>query len=425
MSPTPRAGILLGLLALSALILPSTLVVLGMIALATAVVVDALSVRTQPSTQRSLPNILSRGVATRLTVEPTTEPAGSGRARRSFHGSIRLRQPSVPDITIDPQEGDERLEATVCAHRRGRHQLEGISTRQEGPLRLGRWYHSADESVEVHVYPDLHAARRLASAVRRGRFRDPGKLTRGPLGLGTDFESIRDYLPDDDIRQVNWRATARLGRPMSNQYRVEQDREVICAVDAGRLMMAPMEKHTRLDAAMDAMAAVAAVADEVGDRFGALAFDSEVRRVIRPGRSGGDKALRAFFDLEPTMVDSDYELAFRTLAGHKRAFVLVFTDLLDEAASRSLLESIPVLTRHHAVTVASSKDADLERLASAAPTQVFDAYAMSIAAEMLDTRERVAAQLRRAGANVLEAPANTLGPSCVAAYLRAKRRSLL
>lgn len=420
MSPTPRAGILLGALALATLIVPIPLALLGILALATAIVIDAFSVRNQATLERSLPNILSRGVAARLTVEPCDRLG-----QRTWQGSIRLRQPSVPDITIDPQEGDERLDATICAHRRGRHHLEGVSTRREGSLRLGRWYRSGAEAVELHVYPDLHAARRLASAVRQGRFRDPGKLTRGPFGLGTDFESIRDYLPDDDIRQVNWRATARLGRPMSNQYRVEQDREIICAVDIGRLMTAPLENRTRLDAAMDAMAAVAAVADEVGDRFGALAFDSEVRRVMRPGRNGGSRALRAFFDLEPTMMDSDYELAFRSLAGRKRAFVLVLTDLLDEGAARSLLESIPVLTRHHAVTIASSKDADLGRLASTTPTQTFDAYAMSVAAEMLDARERVAAQLRRAGADVLEAPANSLGPACVAAYLRAKRRALL
>ena len=90
------------------------------------------------------------------------------------------------------------------------------------------------------VYPDVSAARRLVIALRRGRFREPGLRTRGPLGLGTDFESIRDYLPDDDVRQINWIATSRVGRPMSNEYRIEQDRDVVCLLDAGRLMAAPL-----------------------------------------------------------------------------------------------------------------------------------------------------------------------------------------
>ena len=149
------------------------------------------------------------------------------------------------------------------------------------------------------VYPDLPAARRLALSVRQGRFRDQGRLTRGPLGLGTDFESIRDYSPDDDARQINWRATDRLGRPMSNQFRVEQDREVMLLIDAGRLMGAPLEDRTRLDAAVDAAVTVALVADVVGDRCGVVAFDDGIRRRLPPRRAGGDAVVRALFDLEP------------------------------------------------------------------------------------------------------------------------------
>src|SRR4029079_2320303 len=104
----------------------------------------------------------------------------------------------------------------------------------------------------------------------------------GPLGLGTEFESIRDYVPDDDFRQVNWRATARLGRPMSNQYRIERDRDVVCVVDCGRLMAAPFADRTRLDAALDAAVAVAAVADVVGHPCGTNAFVGEALRFPAP-----------------------------------------------------------------------------------------------------------------------------------------------
>src|SRR5207237_663997 len=159
------------------------------------------------------------------------------------------------------------------------------------------------------------AAWRLVLAVRQGRFRDPGRLTRGPLGLGTDFESIREYLPDDDFRQVNWRATARMGRPMSNQYRVEQDRDVVCMLDAGRLMAARLE----------------------------------------------------------------------------------------DAAAQPLLDAMPVLTRRHAVVVAGVTDPDLEQMVHSPPRSPADVYTAAVALDVLDARARVAAQLRRAGADVVEA----------------------
>ncbi|MDQ6854402.1 MAG: DUF58 domain-containing protein, partial [Actinomycetota bacterium] len=306
-----------------------------------------------------------------------------------------------------------------------RHTLPGPATRVRGPLGLAAWYRRAGDPADVLVYPDMPAAWRLVLAVRQGRFRDPGRLTRGPLGLGTDFESIRDYVPDDDFRQVNWRATARLGRPMSNQYRVEQDRDVVCLLDVGRLMAAPLDDRTRLDATVDAATAVALVADEVGDRAGVIAFDNQVRRRLRPARGGGDAMVRAIFDLEPSTVDSDYELAFRAVGSGKRAFVLVLTDLLEEAAAQPLVDAMPVLARRHAVVVASVSDPDLEHMVRTRPAAPADVYGAAVALDVLDARARVAAQLRRGGADVVEASPELLPSACVGAYLRAKARARL
>ena len=215
-SATIRAAVLFGACALAALASPAV-ALFAAVAVAAAFVVDAILSRTRPIVRRHLPGALARGVAASLTLD--AEPVGAG--------TLRLRQPLVPDVAVEPAEADGHLDARVRAGRRGRHTLPSPAARVRGPLGLAAWYRRGGQSDEVLVYPDLPAAWRLVLAVRQGRFRDPGRLTRGPLGLGTDFESIRDYLPDDDIRQVNWRATARMGRPMSNQYRVEQDRDVV------------------------------------------------------------------------------------------------------------------------------------------------------------------------------------------------------
>ena len=261
--------------------------------------------------------------------------------------------------------------------------------------------------------------------MRQGRFRDPGRLTRGPLGLGTDFESVREYVPDDDIRRVNWVATARVGRPMTNRYREDTERDIVALVDCGRLMTSPVGDRTRLDAALDAVAALAAVADALGDRFGAVAFDSAVRHRIAPRRANGEACVRALFDLEPRSVDSDYELAFASLGTAKRSLVVVCTDLLEEAAARPLLAAVPILARRHAVVVASSADADLLAMTTSEPASVSDVYAAAVATEVLAARDRVAAELVRAGATVIDAVPDQLASRCVAAYLRLKSRSRL
>jgi uncharacterized protein (DUF58 family) len=410
MALTQRTVVALVAIALAALVLPGAVVGAAVAILAGLTLADALRARRAPRVRRTLPAVLARGVGVPLTITVSKDD----------NNSARVRQPLVPDVTLDVQEADGALTATLTPRRRGRHTLPAVALRTRGPLGLGAWQHRAAGDAELTVYPDLPSARRLALAVREGRFRDPGVRTRGPVGLGTEFERVRDYLPDDDIRQVNWRATARVGRPMSNQHRVEQDQEIMVVLDVGRLMAAPLGDRTRCDEALDAATALALVADELGDRCGALAFDDTIRRRVRPGRASGGDVVRATFDLEPSERDADYELAFRTVGGGKRALVVVLTDLLDAAAARALVDAVPVLTRRHAVLVASARDPDVESLAHDA-----DPYISAAADDLLTARAHAAAAVRGAGATVIEAAPGTLGAACVRAYLHAKSRRRL
>ncbi len=431
MSPTPRLALLVGLAAVSAVVVPAALAALVVAALLGAALADALRVRTAPEVERRLPRVLSRGVPAALEVALDGAASANDAAGGATDGltpsagpARRVRQPAQPDLRIAEPEGDGGLRTTVTARRRGRHELPPVAVRTTGPLGLGRWDHRAAGPAEVLVYPDLDTARRLVLAVRDGRRREPGLRSRGPLGLGTEFERVREYVPEDDVRQVNWRATARLGRPMSNQHRVETEREVVLLVDAGRLMAAPLGDRTRLDAALDAAAAVALVADEVGDRCGVVAFDSEVLRRVKPGRSSGKRVVETIFDLEPSARDSDYELAFRIAASAKRGWVLVLTDLLEESAARPLAGAVGVIARRHAVVVAGASDPEIRVLAvPAEPVTERGVLQAAVAQDVLQARERAAAEVRRAGAQVLEAPAPGLPAACVNAYLRAKARA--
>jgi uncharacterized protein (DUF58 family) len=415
-TPTPRAALALALVAVSLLVVPVPVAVLLAVALVAATAVDVWWVRRPPEVARHAPSLLARGVRSPFRLVPA-EPV-----------RIRVRQPLPPDLELEPAQADGVLDGQLLAWRRGRHTLPPPVARRTGPLGLSAWTHRVGDAADVLVYPDLPAARRLASAVRAGKFPDEGLRRRGPLGLGTEFESVRDYSPDDDIRQVNWRATARLGRPMSNQYRLERDRDVVCVVDCGRLMAAPFlagsvgggRDRTRLDAALDAAVAVAAVADVLGDRCGAIAFAGEVLRSLPPRRAGARDVVSALFDLEPVPVESDYELAFAQIRGVKRAFVLVLTDLLEESAAQPLVEALPVLARRHAVGVAGSADPDLDAAVRSQPHVPGDVYRAAVALEVLAARARAAARLQHAGATVVEAPPAILAATCVRTYLRAK-----
>jgi uncharacterized protein (DUF58 family) len=433
MSPTARAALALLIVGLAALFVPVPIAIAAAAVVVLATVTDMLLARERPRVRRRVATTLARGVPAPLVLETVTRDHDfQGEPTESAH-RVELRQPRPPDFTIEPNTGWGRLDARVVAHRRGAHRLPPVAARRFGPLRLGACTFDAAGDGDLLVYPDVFAAQRLVIALRRGRFRDPGLRTRGPLGLGTEFESIRDYLPDDDVRQINWPASARVGRPMSNQYRIEQDRDVVCLLDAGRLMAAPLPSGarvddrdlTRLDAAVDAVTAVGFVADELGDRCGVTVYDSEIRRRVVPRRGGGKAVVRAVVDVEPRDVDSDHDLAFRAVGGVKRALVVVCTDLVDEAAARSLLDAVPVLVRRHAVVIASVRDPDLDAPLRTAAQNSSNVYAAAVALDVLDDRARVVKRLRHLGATVIEAPPLLLGEACVRAYLQLKSRARL
>lgn len=412
MTPTTRCAWLLAAVAVAGLALPAWAAVGGALAVLAAMLVDGLSVREAPRFERKLEAVLSRGVAAPLAIDARTHDA-----RR-----VLLRQPATPALHVRADGGRRELRGEILPITRGRHSLPGVAGASVGPLGLARWHHRSGAPVELLVYPDLLTARRLALRLRQGRVSPGGRLRRGPLGLGTEFESIRDYSPDDDIRRVNWRASARLGRPMSNQYRVEQDQDVLCLIDSGRLMCAPLARGTLLDAALDATTAVALVADELGDRCGAIAFDASVRRAIQPRRLGGRRVVRALFDLQATLEDSDFERAFVRVGGSRRGLVIVFTDLIDEHAARSLVQAAPMLTRRHAVIVASVSD---PVLGAAASDQAEGSPSALAALSVLQARESASTRIRRVGAEVLLAAPGSLPERCVQAYLRAKARARL
>ena len=416
--PTRWAAVGVALVALATLILPIGVVlpVLALAALAGAVLVDiVVARRIQPEATRSKIPALALQVSVPFALDVSVPAVRS----------TRIRQPTPPELTVEPNDnGGTRLTGELLGNHRGVHRLPPAILRTTGPVGLGSCDHQVGGSETVTVFPDLPKARRLTAARRQGRSDDEGRI-RSRLGIGTELESIRDYSPDDDVRQINWVASARVGRAMSNQYRVEENRDLVCVVDTGRLMASPVGSVTRLDVALDAVATLAVAAEDAGDRVGALAFGAAVTRQLVPRRRGAESVVRSLFDLEPTEVESDYDRAFIALGRHKRALIALFTDLVDESASRSLLAACPVLTRHHAVLIATCRDPDLAAAVSELPHDVRDVMRSAVAIDILESRRRATSLLRSMGATVVEAAPEKLGSACVHAYLVLKQRARL
>jgi len=432
-SPTPRAALLLALGALPALVAAGAPWVLWWVVAFDLVVLSlaALDALLAPG-----PGSLE---ASRALREPLSAFAPNpvvltlkSRARRRLRLELADAPPPEADAEghrrrIDlPPGGSATLEYRATPRRRGEVRFGDLHARATGPLGLARRQWRVPLARTVPVYPDL---RGLAAATGAERTEEGRARTRGLHG-GREFAALRPYLPGDDLRSVDWKATARRGAPVVREWQPERNQEVWLLLDCGRQLSARLGGgRTKLDHAVDAALAVARAAALRGDRAGAVLFGAEVERVVAPGagRSGLSALAEALHRAEPRPEESDYGAALGALTARqrRRALVLAFTDLADPDTSAPLRECAAQLARHHLVLVVAVADSELFEAASARPAGTEQAYERVAAERILLERDLAAAALAAAGVRVVSAPARGLVAAVVDSYLEVKRRGEL
>ena len=329
--------------------------------------------------------------------------------------------------------------------RRGDARFGDLFLRAEGPLRLiRRTFRQPDSARSVRVYPNLRELQRYDLLVRRGLEADPTGRPVRAAGASTEFERVREYLPDDEFRHINWKATARRGQPMVNQFETERSQNLVIMLDAGRSMAAladppsgsdddlelhPSASLTKLDRALNAALLLAHVASQRGDRVALLAYADEVRAFVPPRR--GRRALLAtvqsLYNVAAEPVEPDHGRAFGFLAQRnlRRSLVVLFTDLADRESSSVLAAHVLRAARQHLVVCVTLRDPNIRRPAERQPIDGPGLYEKMVAQQLLDDRASVLARLAAYGVLTVDSDADALNPRLISTYLELKQRGRL
>lgn len=333
------------------------------------------------------------------------------------------RAPRRHRAVAGPREGLQ-LVSRVEPLRRGRFTLGPATTRTSGPLGLAGRQARIEGTTEVKVYPTLRGRDEVELRLRRGRLLQSGLRSSAIRGGGSTFDALREYVPDDEFRRINWRATARSTHAVTNLYREERNQQVILLLDASRAMAGQVEGVARLEYAIDAAVALAELAARVGDHVGAVAFGTDVRAQLDPrgGRHHPHRIVDLLFGLEPALEAPNYARAFAAvLRRHRRRSLMVlFTDLVERSVMDPLIDAIPVLLARHVVVIAAIRDPVIEALAQARPDTSAEAYDKAAAAQFLAWRQATAGLLRRMGAPTLDLHPHELTGGVADEYLRLK-----
>ena len=363
----------------------------------------------------------------RLGEDGSTAVQVTNTGRRALRGY--LRDAWVPSAGVTPRiqvvsvpSGERRrVSSMLTPTRRGERRSAQVTIRSYGPIRVAARQRRVAVPGSVRVLPAFTSRRYLPEKLSRLRQIDGAVLVR-QRGQGSEFDSLRTYVLGDDVRAIDWRATARSRDVVVRTWRPERDRHIVLALDTGRTSAARLGDEPRLDAALDACLLLAAVAARAGDRVALVAADVTVRARLGP-TAGSDvlpKLVNVLSLLEPALLETDPQLLAAEVVRQvsKRALVVLFSSL-DTAADTGLLPAARALAARHELIVASVADPTVAVLATLR-ADAADVYTAATAELAEQSRRTVIEQLGKLGAHVVDAPADLFASRVTDKYLDLK-----
>jgi uncharacterized protein (DUF58 family) len=415
--------------ALAQLVAWSTALAVALLAFAALVAYDVALLRGRVEIVRGVPRALSLANPAAFTYEITNRTGGERRVAIVEAPADRLAIDLGEARATVPPRSRASVSIPVVPRERGRTSLRSYHARILSRLGIVELRRAFRDPLPLRIMPDLSALDRSGDPVARTKLIEAGLRRLRRRGAGGEFAALREYTPDDPFRSIDWKATARRGKPMVAQYEVERAQQIVVTIDAGRLMTPRLGDRRKLDYAVSAALAMAAIARLSADRVGVVAFAGEVLARVAPGTGTSHAAelTDVLSDLEPRFEEADYERAFLDMKTtlRRRSLVVIFTDLFDPAASSAVLAAVKLLTTRHLVLVVLMNDAAIAGALRAVPRDAEDAYRAAVAATLSDERARAIATLRDRGVLVVDVPAAELTIALLDAYVDVKTRGLL
>jgi len=357
------------------------------------------------------------------------------RSERSL--AVAFRDDPPPSITdaVEPVKavlapgGKLESEYVVRPLSRGSFGFGRARIRITGILGLVIRQYAAGEAEEIRVVPAVTDVLKMLSPAARRSSREAGSRRSLFRGMGTEFESLREYHRDDEYRHINWKASARRMKLIVECFEEDRTETVILALDTGRLMRADVEGLERLEHALRSSLLLAHLALERDDRVGMLFFSDRVGNFLPPDK--GKRQLQSLFSLtraaEASGVETDYFQLIEYLDSRhrKRSLVAIFTDFAEQGAAEQLIRYVPKLYPRHLPLVVMIQDPALAEMAEAEVGDSESLFRKAVAVDLRSERQRAAAALRKQGVLVLDCTPRSLSPELASLYAAVKRKGLL
>jgi uncharacterized protein (DUF58 family) len=383
---------------------------------------DALSLR------RDAPDRFSNGDDNPIDLVVENRYRFAARVALIDEGPVQMQVRDARFRRVVPSGEELTVRYTIRPTQRGRYRYGDLIALARSPLGLVERRYAEDAAHEVAVYPSFLQMRRYELLALSDRLREVGVKKMRRLGHTMEFDQIREYVQGDDIRTLNWKATARQGELMVNQYQDERAQPVIAVVDAGRTMKMPFGGLTLLDHSINAALVLANTALVKGDRAGLVVFEKGVQRTVVPERRPRHIATiqEALYAVETGFEESDYERLYVHLrrVAKQRSLLLLFTNFETRTATLRQLAFLRGLAKRHVVVVVFFVNTELDALLEAPASSTEDIYVKAIAEKLAFEKREVVRKLQQSGIYTILTPPEQLTAATVNRYLDFKSRGL-
>ena len=328
-----------------------------------------------------------------------------------------------------PAQQETTITYEIRPAQRGDRELGAAFLRYQGPLRIAERWAIADLEQKICVYPNLDEAREHSMYLVRSRQIEMERRHTRMRGAGREFESLREYRPGDEFRDICWTAAARRGKLVTRLFQLERSQTIWLVMDAGRLMRARIGGLSKLDLAVNAALSLAQVAMGTGDRVGLLAYGRHLQARMLPHRGSGHlrQLIQQLAQVHSEGGEGDHLQALSALLSiqKRRSLVIWLTDFPETAMTPEVIEAATQAAARHLVLFLVIGHPELAELAFGAPTTIGRMYRATAAQETYHRRDLLLRKLRQRGALALEVTSSTASAALVNSYLEIKQRNSL
>lgn len=313
--------------------------------------------------------------------------------------------------------------------KRGEYSFGTLNIFAVSPIGLVKRRYRYSQDTIVPVYPSFLQMKKYELLAISNYLTDTGIKKIRRLGNNSEFERIKEYVAGDEFRTVNWKATARRGKLMTNQYQDERAQQVYSLIDMGRIMKMPFEGLSLLDYAINTSLVISNIAMIKEDKAGIITFSNKVQTVLPANKRSGQlsKILELLYNQKTGYLESDFQRLYATVKTkiNQRSLLLLYTNFESLSGLQRQIKYLKMLVNNHLLVVIFFKNTELENSVLQPALTTEQVYNKAIAEKFIYEKKMIVKELERYGIHSIYTEPAKLSVNTINKYLELKSRGLI